>query len=105
MPRHKSFVLSAEILEIDLELSLAQLCEACDVEGDDIVLLVEAGVLEPSGDSRGHWRFAGASLQRARRALRLQQDLGLNVAGAALALDLIDEMNRLREELRRRGDG
>jgi hypothetical protein len=36
--------------------------------------------------------------------LRLQQDLGLNAAGVALALDLIDEMNRLREELRRRGD-
>jgi chaperone modulatory protein CbpM len=104
MPRQKSFVLSAEILEIDLELSLAQLCEACGVEDDDIVLLVEAGILEPSGDSISHWRFAGASLQRARRALRLQQDLGLNAAGAALALDLIDEMNRLREELRRRGD-
>lgn len=104
MPRKKSFVLSAEILEIDLELSLPQLCEACGVEGDDIVLLVEAGVLEPRGDSRNDWRFAGENLQRARRALRLQQDLGLNAAGAALALDLIDEMNRLREELRRRGD-
>jgi chaperone modulatory protein CbpM len=104
MPRKKSLVLSAEILEIDLELSLPQLCEACGAEGDEIVLLVEAGVLEPSGDSRSHWRFAGESLQRARRALRLQQDLGLNAAGAALVLDLIDEMNRLREELRRRGD-
>ncbi len=104
MPRQKSFVLSATILEIDLELSLTQLCEACGVQSEDIDLLVEAGVLEPSGDTRNHWRFAGESLQRARRALRLQQDLGLNAAGAALALDLIDEMNRLREELRRRDD-
>jgi chaperone modulatory protein CbpM len=104
MPHQKSFVLSAEILELDIQLSLPQLCEACGVESDDIVLLVEAGAIEPSGDSSSHWRFAGESLQRARRALRLQQDLGLNAAGAALALDLIDEMNRLREELRRRGD-
>ena len=104
MPRKKSFVVSAEILEIDLELSLPQLCEACGVEGNEIVLLVEAGILEPSGDTRHHWRFTGESLHRARRALRLQQDLGLNAAGVALALDLIDEMNRLREELRRRGD-
>jgi len=104
MPQRKDRILTAEILEIDLELSLTQLCEACGAASEDIVMLVEAGVLEPSGGSRSHWQFSGESLQRARRALRLQQDLGLNVAGAALALDLIDEMNRLREELRRRGD-
>ena len=104
MPRRKDRILSAGILEIDFELSLAQLCEACGAASDDIVMLVEAGALEPSGGSRGHWRFSGDSLTRARRALRLQQDLGLNVAGVALALDLIDEVQRLREELYRRGD-
>jgi hypothetical protein len=31
----------------------------------------------------------------------LQQDPGVNVAGAALALDLLDELNKLRSDLKR----
>ena len=31
----------------------------------------------------------------------LEQDLGVNAAGAALALDLLEELERLRERLRR----
>ncbi|HEX9852953.1 MAG TPA: chaperone modulator CbpM [Woeseiaceae bacterium] len=104
MPRQKSIVLSAEILEIDIELSLTELCEACGAGSDTIVLLVEGGVLEPSGAGTSRWRFSGDSLQRAKRALRLQQDLGLNVAGIALALDLLDELYLLRGELRRRDE-
>jgi len=33
-------------------------------------------------------------------ALRLQRDLGLNLAGAALALELLDEVEALRAQLR-----
>ncbi|MEE9157003.1 MAG: chaperone modulator CbpM, partial [Gammaproteobacteria bacterium] len=32
--------------------------------------------------------------------LRLQQDLGINLAGAALALDLLDELRKLRTRLK-----
>jgi chaperone modulatory protein CbpM len=39
-------------------------------------------------------------VRRARRALRLQRDLDLNLAGAALALDLLDEVEILRERVR-----
>jgi chaperone modulatory protein CbpM len=38
-----------------------------------------------------------------RCALRLERDLGVNLAGAALALDLLDELNRLRARQRRLG--
>jgi chaperone modulatory protein CbpM len=44
-------------------------------------------------------------LEQARRALRLQQDFGVNVAGAAPALDLLDELNRLRTDLKRYAQG
>jgi chaperone modulatory protein CbpM len=100
MSNRKKFGFAAEILEVDIELSLSQMCQACGAEGEDIVKLVEEGVLQPIGKARNRWSFPGASLERARRALRLQQDLGVNVAGAALALDLIDELDRLRAELK-----
>lgn len=94
-----------EILEVDVEFTMSQMCQACGVESQEVVKLVEEGVLEPVGINRKRWRFAGVSLKRARRALRLQQDLGVNVAGAALALDLIDELDRLRAELKRHAPG
>ncbi len=47
------------------------------------------------------WRFSGSALQRARTAMRLQRDLGINLAGVALAMDLLDEIEELRGRLRR----
>jgi len=44
---------------------------------------------------------AGASdtkaLKRLQIAIRLQQDLGVNLAGSALVLDLLEEMQALRQ--------
>ena len=51
-----------------------------------------------------HWRFRGASVRRVRCALRLERDLGVNFAGAALALELLEELEALRARLERLGD-
>ncbi|WP_293469970.1 chaperone modulator CbpM [Polaromonas sp.] len=40
-------------------------------------------------------------MQRARVALRLQTDLDVNLAGAALALELLDELDELRARVQR----
>ena len=48
-------------------------------------------------------RFRGASLPRARVAVRLTRDLEVNTAGVALALDLLDEIAELRSQLARAG--
>jgi len=66
------------------------------------VEFVEEGVLTVVEINATEWYFTGAALRRARLALRLQRDLELNLAGVALALDLIDELQRLRRELQAR---
>jgi chaperone modulatory protein CbpM len=63
------------------------------------VEFVEEGVLTGVLVST-RWHFTGAALRRARRALRLERDLELNLAGVALALDLMDEIEQLRREIR-----
>ncbi|MFZ2389562.1 MAG: chaperone modulator CbpM [Polaromonas sp.] len=91
------------ILEEQTEFSLADLCQACAAQTDIIVELVNEGVLAPAGESFQNspeaWQFTGAHLQRAKVALRLQNDLGVNLAGAALALELLDELDSLRARL------
>ena len=88
------------LIEDHTELTLADLTGACAVEIESIVALVDEGIVEPAGDERGQWRFSGAQLRRAATALRLQRDLGVTPAGAALVLDLLDEVDRLRARLR-----
>ena len=57
--------------------------------------LVSEGVIEPVGES-APWQFPGEALLRARRARRLVDDLGINLAGVALVLELLDELDKLR---------
>jgi chaperone modulatory protein CbpM len=87
------------IFEEQTRLTLADLCRACAVHAERIIELVDAGVLEPQGREPARWIFGGASLHRARRALHLQHDLDIDLAGAALALELLDEIETLRARL------
>jgi len=82
------------------ELTLDELSRACAVHVDYIVELVAEGVLMPHGCEAPAWRFSGAHLRSAKVALRLQRDLGVNLAGAALALQLLDEVEILHGRLR-----
>ncbi|HEC16878.1 MAG TPA: MerR family transcriptional regulator [Sedimenticola sp.] len=98
-------LLSGEVLEEDVELTLAELCRACRVSAEQVFELVEEGVVEPEGRDLAHWRFRGISLRRVHCALRLERDLGVNAAGAALVLDLLDELDAMRARLDRLGGG
>ncbi|MGV8990646.1 MAG: chaperone modulator CbpM [Thiobacillus sp.] len=91
------------ILEEQTQLTLADLCRACAVHEERIIELVDMGVLEPQGREPARWVFGGASLHRARVAMRLQRDLEIDLAGAALALELLDEIASLRARLRAMG--
>jgi chaperone modulatory protein CbpM len=89
-------VLSGIVLDEETVLSLSDLCNACSSHAEWVVELVDEGILQPAGRNQEQWRFPGTSLQRARTAMRLQQDLQINLAGVALALDLLDEIESLR---------
>lgn len=91
--------LSGEILEERYEYTLAEICRDCSVHEEFIIDLVHEGVLDPKGTATVHWRFSAVSVLRVHKTLRLQRDLGVNLAGAALALELLDEINALRERL------
>jgi chaperone modulatory protein CbpM len=92
--------LHPELLDEQLSLSLREVCHACGVHAEYIVELVAEGVVQPAPDlGPTTWRFDGIAVTRILRALRLQQDLGINLPGIALALDLLDELEHLRRHL------
>jgi len=91
--------LPAEIFDDYTGLSVDELSRLCAVDRTYIVELVEEGVLSVTRVDSAEWFFSGAALRRARTALRLQRDLEINLPGVALALDLMEELDRLRREL------
>jgi chaperone modulatory protein CbpM len=101
MKKETVTLLAGEVLEEDVELSLAELCRVCQVPAERVLELVEEGVVEPLGRDRQAWRFRGVSVCRVHSALRLERDLGVNTAGAAIVLDLLDELEALRARLSR----
>lgn len=93
-------MLTAENLDESAILSLSELCHACSAHAEWVVELVEEGVIEPEGGPEpSGWRFYGTSLRRARVARRLQSDLGINLNGAAVVLELLEEIEVLRLRL------
>ena len=94
--------LPGAIFEESAVITVKDLSRMCSVDERHIVEFVEEGVLTVVEINATEWYFTGAALRRARLALRLERDLELNRAGVALALDLIDELQRLRRELQAR---
>ena len=80
-------------------LSLQDLCRFCQADEAWVVELVEYGVLEPKGSSTGNWRFVGANIVRAKKARRLNRDLGINTAGVALVIDLLEQRDAVLRRL------
>ena len=97
----RTTIITGVILDEGASFSLAEICNCCGVSADTLIEMVEEGVVEPLPGEAGGWRFTGPALRRAQMALRLREDLRVNLAGAALALDLMDELEDLRRRLRR----
>jgi chaperone modulatory protein CbpM len=89
-----------EIFEEGAAVSIADLSRMLSVEERRIVALVEEGVITALEIDATEWRFGGADVRRARIALRLERDLGINLPGVALALELLEELEQLRRERR-----
>jgi chaperone modulatory protein CbpM len=101
MPPSEPPVLQGTVFENYALLSLDDLCRMCAVEAQRIVELVEEGIVQAREAGAAPLSFAPADVRRARIALRLQRDLEINLAGAALVLELMDEIERLRRRLHR----
>jgi chaperone modulatory protein CbpM len=97
MAGSRSNQLRGIVLDEQVTFTLREFCDACGVRRQMIIEMVEEGVIEPALPSEAEWKFHGQTLVRAQRALRLVRDLDINWPGAALVLDLLDEIERLKD--------
>ena len=93
-------VMTGMLIDDEQLFTLADLCQSCGVPAEVIANMVEFGIIEPRGDIVTKWQFTGGCLWRVTTVVRLQRDLEVNLAGAALALDLLEEVRELRRQLK-----
>lgn len=92
-------VVSGVVLDENTRLTLVELCHMGETHAEYVIELVEEGLLEPEGLSTPDWRFDPRALKRLQKTIHLQRDLRVNLAGAALVLDLLEEVEELRRKL------
>lgn len=92
-------IIEAVILDDYLSLSLIELCNACDAHEEWILELVDEGIINPLEQEQADINFPGSSLKQALAVKHLQQDLGINLAGAAMVMDLKQEIDLLRSHI------
>ena len=80
-------------------VTLEELAAECDVTLGLLHRLVRVGVLEPA--ARYPIAMRAPLVRRVRVVARLRDDLGVNLDGAALALELLDRIDALEAELAR----
>ena len=97
-PRFECLAMDENVL-----LRAADIARACGESEAWVLELVQASILDTAAHSQAPMLFAGHALFVARRVRRLQRDLGVNLEGAALALDLLERIERLEARLRRAG--
>jgi chaperone modulatory protein CbpM len=88
-----------DIIEKGAQYSFDQFCKLCHIKPDILILLVEEGIIIAEGAQPETWTFSFSMVKRLKRAYRLQRDLELNLPGAALSVDLLEEIDRLKEEV------
>ena len=99
----------SEILEVhDIRLvgeadwiAAAELCRLCRLDLEAVVELADLGLVSPRGGAPEDWQLPAAALPRLAMASRLMRDLGVNISGAVLAVELLEAQRELERQIER----
>lgn len=80
-------------------LDLNRFAEACGQSPEWILQLIEHGIL-PERSEKQLTMFRDEDISRARCAYRLQRDFDASLSAVAMMIDLIDEVQQLRHEVK-----
>ena len=93
-------VLEAHVLGEGEWLAASEICQLCRLDLEALLELASLGVVSPRERAPGEWQVPVTALPRLRVAGRLIHDLGVNVSGAALAVELLEARRALETRLR-----
>ena len=89
-------------------LTLHEIALRCGVEQSFVEQLVDLGIIEDQivedqiieGQAPSPGRYSGEVTLRVQRCVRLQRDLGVNLEGTAVIVELLERIESLEHQLR-----
>jgi DNA-binding transcriptional MerR regulator len=82
-------------------LSVEDLARASGLHAEVVERFARYGVIEPMPESGPGAFYAPSAVERLRCVMRLRRDLGVNLAGAAVILEMREHLQNLQVELER----
>jgi chaperone modulatory protein CbpM len=82
-------------------IAAVEFCRLCRLDLEAIIELADLGLVSPRGYSPQEWQLPAAAVPRLAMAGRLMRDLGINVSGAVLAVELLEVQRDLERQIRR----
>lgn len=73
-------------------------CKSYKLNQSTVGEMVSWGIAEPSGNKPEKWLFSHKDFERIGRASRFNKELEINIPGAALALQLLEDIQNLRNK-------
>ncbi|KTC94370.1 chaperone modulator CbpM [Legionella erythra] len=80
-------------------LSLREVTCSFGVDAHVILEIMDEGIISSQKNEQNEFYFGSDDIRRIRTVLQLHRDLGVNFAGAALALELMHEIEQLKRLL------
>jgi len=93
-------ILTGVLVDEDTPISFIEVCQKYNLSEELLSEMIEHGLFTPLASNLKTIQVTQKTVWRIQSARRLQQDLALNLPGAVLVLELLDELERMRNELR-----
>lgn len=71
----------------------------CEVHPQTLRMYERLGLVRPARIGRKNRMYSDADIERLRQIQRLTQDMGVNLAGVEVILDLLDKMQQMQEQM------
>ena len=96
---NKDRVVTGMLIEETSTYTFIEVCSRYHIPKELLVEMIEQGFFEHPSLEKEQISLEPKELRRIESAFRLHRDLGINLPGVTLALDLLEQMESMRQEL------
>lgn len=96
---NKETLLVGVLIEETTTISFVEVCHKYNIPQELLSEMVEQGIFPDQPNKPEEIALSQKELRRIESAFRLHRDLGINLPGVALALELLEKMEKMHQEL------
>jgi chaperone modulatory protein CbpM len=95
----KDNILIGLLIEETTTVSFTEVCHKYNIPKELLIEMIEQGLFPNQPTQIEQIALDQKALRRIEAAFRLHRDLGINLSGVALAIELLEEIEKMRAEL------